>query len=224
MPTAGAPRRLAEPRRKASPYERLKNAIVSGELVPGQPLVETALAEWCEVSRTPIREALTRLEHDGLVERTDRGLAVRERSPDEILDIYEARIALEATAARVAAERRTSHDLLLLGRVADGMEALVDGDVDRMVDLNGQFHRAIRKATRNEALIDLLERLDLHLLRYPATTLSSPGRWTVANQQHRELIESIAQRDAVAAAHIATGHFSDARDIRLRLWEEAVIL
>jgi DNA-binding GntR family transcriptional regulator len=221
---AGAPRRLAEPRRKTSPYERLKNAIVSGELVPGQPLVETALAEWCEVSRTPIREALTRLEHDGLVERTDRGLAVRERSPDEILDIYEARIALEATAARVAAERRTSHDLLLFGRIAERMEALVDGDVDRMVDLNGQFHRAIRKATRNEALIDLLERLDLHLLRYPATTLSSPGRWAVANKQHRALIEAIEQRDGVAAAHIATEHFSDARNIRLRLWEETAVI
>lgn len=220
MPGTGVPRRLAEPRRKTSPYERLKKAILSGELVPGQQLIETALAEWCDVSRTPIREALTRLEHDGLVERTDRGLAVRKRSPDEILDIYETRIALEATAARVAAERRTSHDLLMLGRIADRMEAVTD-DVDAMVELNRQFHRAIWRATRNESLIDLLERLDLHLLRYPATTLSSPGRWPHGNQQHRLLLNAISDRDAVKAAQIATEHFSDARDIRLSLWEDA---
>src|SRR5690606_35558099 len=100
----------APPARPPSPYERIKEAIIAGDLAPGQPVVETALAEWCQVGRTPIREALTRLEQDGLLIRTSRGLVVRERSPDVILDIYETRILLEAAAARTAAARRTQLD------------------------------------------------------------------------------------------------------------------
>ena len=91
-------------------YERLKNAIITGELGPGTHLVESSLARLCQVSRTPVREALTRLEQDGLVHQGARGLVVRERSPEEILDIYETRIVLEATAARLAAERHTALD------------------------------------------------------------------------------------------------------------------
>ena len=79
------------PRSRVSPYDMLKRAILSGGLAPGQSLVETSLAEWCGVSRTPIREALTRLEQDGLVHHYDGGLVVRVRSPEEILDIYETR-------------------------------------------------------------------------------------------------------------------------------------
>lgn len=73
-----------------------------------------ALAEWWEVSRTPIGEALLRLDQDGLTDRTDYGLTVRARSPEEILDVYYTRMVLEATAGRVAAERCTDHDLMLL--------------------------------------------------------------------------------------------------------------
>ncbi|MBO0826374.1 MAG: GntR family transcriptional regulator, partial [Streptosporangiales bacterium] len=113
----------------------LKQAILKGELEPGQPLVETALAAWCEVSRTPIREALTRLEQDGLVDRTDRGLVVRQRSPEEILDIYETRLALEATAGRMAAERRTAHDLRLLKRLLQRCEEISVKDSAGMAEI-----------------------------------------------------------------------------------------
>src|SRR5665811_1478321 len=110
------PNRPPTPRRVTA-YEQLKQAIMEGELQPGEPLVEVALADWCKVSRTPVREALMRLEQDGLVQRGhrdlgDRGLIVRESSPEEILDIYDTRIVLEGRVAAVAAERRTSHELL----------------------------------------------------------------------------------------------------------------
>src|SRR5690349_17429224 len=107
-------RRTERSRAQGSTYEVLKNAILSGELAPGEQLVETSLAKLCKVSRTPIREALRRLEQDGLVYRSDRGLAVRTRSPEEILDIYEVRMMLEATVGRIAAERRTEHDVSML--------------------------------------------------------------------------------------------------------------
>lgn len=211
--------RMPEPVNKITPYQRLKDAIRSGDLQPGQQLVESALAEWCEVSRTPIREALSKLQHDGLVERSDRGLVVRERGPEEVLDIYETRIALEGTAARLAAERRSSHDLMLLRRALTRLEMVTDGDVEAMVDTNRQFHNAVWRASRNVSLIDLLERLDLHLARYPATTLASPGRWVRSTEQHRALVEAILARASDTAEKIALDHFTEARDIRLTLFD-----
>lgn len=207
--------------RKVPPYERLKHGILTGTLSPGQSLIETVLAEWLEVSRTPIREALTRLEQDGLVVRTDRGLVVRERSPEEILDIYETRIVLEATAARVAADRRSGIDVLTLRRIGQSLEAVDSTDEDAMAAGNRDFHRAVWRAAHNEPLTDLLQRLDLHLARYPATTLSQPGRWDSANDEHRQIVAAIDARDAGLAGDLAAAHFTAARDIRLSLWGEA---
>lgn len=211
---------LREPARKAAPYERLKLAIQAGELVPGQPLVESALAEWCEVSRTPVREALTRLENDGLVQRTEHGLTVRERSPEEILDIYETRMTLEVAAARYAAERRTSHDLLLLHRLLNRLDAI--DDLDTKVEANARFHRTVWRAAHNASLTDLLERLDLYLARYPAGALSTPGRWDRTCDQHRGLVEAIDARDAAEAERITTEHLTERRDAHLTVLSEDV--
>jgi DNA-binding GntR family transcriptional regulator len=214
--------RLPEPVNKITPYQRLKEAIRAGDLIPGQQLVESVLADWCEVSRTPIREALSKLQHDGLVERNDRGLVVRERSPEEILDIYETRIALEGTAARMAAERRNSHDLILLRRATGRLDGLTTDDIDAMLRANRQFHTAVWRASHNSSLIDLLERLDLHLVRYPASTLESPGRWERANSQHRSIVDAIEARDSDGAEKCAITHFTEARDIQLALFDDSV--
>lgn len=203
---------------RVSPYEFLKNAIISGELSPGQPLVETALAEWCAVSRTPIREALRALQQDGLVERSDRGLTVRESSPEEILDVYYTRMVLEAAAGRVAAERRSDYDLRILRASLDACEKVSSEDAAAMADANQRFHRAVWLASHNESLIDLLERLNLHLARYPGTTLSAPGRWEEAIGEHRRLFEAIEHRKPDQAHDVAMHHFLTARDIRLSLF------
>jgi DNA-binding GntR family transcriptional regulator len=211
--------------RQPAPYDRIKAAVLSGELLPGQQLVETTLAEWCGVSRTPIREALRRLEQDGVISRTDRGLVVRERSPEEILDIYETRIVLEALAARTAAARRSPFDVIRLQRMADRLEQLDTAAAGEaaMAELNREFHRLLWRATRSEPLIDLLTRIDLHLSRYPATTLSAPGRWDEANREHRAIIEAIEQQDPAAAAKHAADHFTRSRDLRLALWADEQI-
>ena len=207
-----------------STYERLKDAILTGAIGEGENLVESALAERFEVSRTPIREALTRLEHDGLVERRDRGLEVRARSPEEILDIYETRVVLEVKAAAVAAERRTEFDLFRLEQLLEVGEELRDNpevDPKQLAENNREFHGAIWRASKNESLVDLLERLNLHLTRYPRTTLSADGRWARAVEQHRDLVEAIRARDAATASAVASEHFMEARDIRLKLWEKS---
>jgi DNA-binding GntR family transcriptional regulator len=217
---AGPPKSKAPPvaAERPLPYDQLKRAIVTGELLPGQPLVESTLATWCGVSRTPIREALRRLEQDGLVERDDHGLAVRARSPEEIIDLYDTRIALEAMAGRVAAERRSDHDVRTLRWMLERGERISTSEPEEMVEANQQFHRAVWKASRNESLIDLLERLSLHLGRYPQTTLTAPGRWADAIEEHRALADAIERRDADDAEAVATRHFQSARDIRLQLF------
>ena len=208
---------------RQAPYELLKQAILAGDLRPGQSLIETVLAGQYDVSRTPIREALTRLEQDGVVVRSERGLIVRMRSPDEILDIYEARILLEGRAARIAAERRSRVDVVTLRRLAEEMEVVDASDETAMVIANREFHRGLWRATHNEPMIDLLARLDLHLVRYPATTLTQPGRWQEANAEHRIIIDAIERSDGLTAEAISTQHFTTARDIRLRLWGQRVV-
>jgi DNA-binding GntR family transcriptional regulator len=204
------------------PYEQLKEAVYLGELKPGQHLVETALAQEFKVSRTPIREALTRLEQDGLVVRTGTGLTVRERSPGEVLDIYEVRILLEGAVGRTAAERRNNNDIFELRKAQRRYVAATEKDQRTRVAANRAFHQAVWNAAHQPALTDLLQRIELQLGRFPVTTLSYPGRWEKSVEQHEELVAAIDARDGDRAAEIASQHFADARDIRLTLWENEV--
>ena len=207
-----------------TPYEMIKAAIWDGTLEPGVQLVEAQLAEWCGVSRTPVREALTRLQHDGLVERNERGLVVRERSPEEILDIYEIRVVLEGMAARLAAERHTRMDGIRITKALERWNASTDGtNPADLVAMNQEFHRATWLASRSQTLIDLLERLTLHLGRYPATTLTAPGRLKTARSEHQEIADAVLAGAANAAAKAATDHFTAAMRIRLEQTEEEIV-
>lgn len=202
------------------PYERLLQEVLRGDLLPGEALTEMALAERLQVSRTPVREALTRLEQDGLVKRASRGMVVRERSPEEILDIYEVRILLEADAARLAAERRSNLDVFTLRRIAGELEQMDTTDPDARAEANRDFHHAIWRASHSEPIWDLLRRVDMHLARYPTTTLAYPGRWETSLTEHRLMVAAIEERDGEKAAQASTHHFTAARDIRLKLWSE----
>ncbi len=204
------------------PYEQLKEAIYLGDLQPGQQLTETTLAQSFQVSRTPIREALARLEQDGLLVRTRNGLTVRERTAGEVLDIYDVRVLLESAAGRTAAERRTNNDIIELRRSHRRYIAAGDKDEQERVAANRHFHAAVWNAAHQPALTDLLRRIELQLGRFPITTLSYPGRWESTIDEHASLVGAIEARDGDRAAEIAGQHFTAARDIRLELWENEV--
>lgn len=199
-------------------YAAVRTAISTGEFAPGEPLVELQLAARYGVSRTPVREALRRLEQDRLVERGARGLAVRRVDAQEVLEIYEARMVLEAAVARAAAERRSDVDLAVLQSMIDADRRDAPAAGEERARRNHEFHAAVWAASRNRVLVDLLERLGMHLLRHPETTLAWPGRWEQALDQHQELVDALHRRDGDAAAEVATRHFSDARDVRLASW------
>lgn len=202
-----------------APYERIKHGILDGTFAPGAMLVEATVAEWCGVSRTPVREALSRLEQDGMVVRTDRGMVVRERTPDEILDLYDTRISLEMTAARFAALRRTQMDEIRLERALAAGEQLDESSPpEELAATNREFHRAVWLASHNQAVVDLLDRVNLHLMRYPMTTLTAPGRWRQAMAEHRELLDAIIAGDQARAETVSEHHFTAARTLRLKLW------
>ncbi|MCU1410977.1 MAG: hypothetical protein JWR04_1684 [Rhodoglobus sp.] len=208
--------------RPPSPYEQLKRDISAGDLGPGFPLVEGTLAETFGVSRTPVREALTRLEQDGLVIRTDRGLVVRERSPEEILDIYEVRILLAGLGARQAAARRSMLDLI---RMRTRLEALAQADpqdLTAILQANRTFHRSVWKASHNAPVEEVMDRLNYQIsARYPMTTLSVPGRLEKTLEEHGRLVDAIEAQDTDLAGELATAHFRATRDARLKMWTES---
>jgi len=204
----------------ASVYEQLHQKIVSGDISPGERLTEIALAEKFGISRTPVREALRRLEQDGLVERAARGLFVRERSPNEILEIYEVRILLEGAAARAAATRRTPLDVARLEQLHENMLKTEEGDAETMAAINRRFHELIWATSHNSTLIDLLSRLNSYLLRYRGTTLTHGDRWQTVLKDHEALVDAIRDGDADRAAKIAEEHMTSARNVRLAMYAE----
>jgi DNA-binding GntR family transcriptional regulator len=198
-------------------YQRMRDDIVAGAW-DDAPLVELALAARYGTSRTPVREALRRLEQDGLVERRERSLRVRARSPEEILEIYDVRIVLEGLAAQAAAQHAGPLDLARLRRAAAAMRAADPGDAAA----NRAFHEALWTAGHSSTLQDLLGRLQDHLRRYPESTLRSAERWETALAEHDELVERIAARDTEGARALAERHMTEARDLRLAMFAETV--
>lgn len=201
-----------------STYTRLRELILSDALGPGEAFTEATLAERLGVSRTPIREGLKRLEQDGLIERSGRGMRIKERSPEEILEIYEVRITLEAAAARAAASRRTALDMSRLDAIHKEMQGLSGADPAELVEWNNRFHGTLWKASHNATLEDVITRLITHLVRYPQTTLTFPGRWDRVLAEHTALIEAIRDQDPDRAAAVAADHMTTARDTRLSMY------
>ena len=202
-----------------SVYEAIREAILSGRFPPEHMLGENALATEFGVSRTPVREALHRLEIEQLVERVPRGVRVRASSPEEILDIYEVRITLEASAAKLAALRSTELDRMRLRAAHEAMLRAGEDPAARAAT-NRAFHEAIWQASHSPTLDDLLRRLNVHLIRYPSTTLRWGERWEAVLAEHEELLDAIDARDAERAHDVAERHLAGARDVRLHMYAE----
>lgn len=200
-------------------YETIKRAIVSGEFSANHLLSENQLAEFCGMSRTPIREAVQRLEMENLLARSDRGLVVPDPSPDEIYEIYETRAILEVASARLAAERRTELDIANLKRLVEAARSIDGENVTERVAANAEVITAFWRASHNRSLAETLDRFGVPSVRFGGeSTLAVPGQWERVVQYHAEAFAAMVDRDADRAAEVAQAQADSVRDMRLELW------
>jgi DNA-binding GntR family transcriptional regulator len=188
--------------------------IVTGEYPPGARLVETRIAQELGVSQAPVREALRDLEQLGcIVHEPFRGCSVKAFSAAELLEAFPVRAALEALAARLAAERMTEDELLLLAELLETMRgAARRGDAHDQSQANASFHATIVRAARNATL----ERQWTFLEPYSRTylTVSQPGLDLQAlSERHVPILDALRARDGDAAAEAMHRHLMDAAEL-----------
>lgn len=199
-------------------YAQLLHEVQRGVMPESGFLREIDLAERFGVSRTPVREVLSRLVHDRLLERTPKGLRIRTVTPEEVIQVYDARILLEAEAAAQAARSRHVTDLVALQGLLERDRALIDPDDETRTDTNLEFHGTIWSAAHNAVLDDLLGRLSIHMIHTPVSTLSLGNRWRESLDEHDRILRAIEDRDEERARSLMAAHMQLARDLRLKLF------
>jgi DNA-binding GntR family transcriptional regulator len=194
-------------------YADLRRDVLDGVFAPDDLLQESPLAARYGVSRTPVREALARLEQDGLLERAPRGYRVRSGSPEDVLDVYDARTALEGVAAASAADRRTALELARLESLhADAEHA----DPEEQRRLNLLWHEALWAAGHNATVTGLLHRLTAQLRIYDGTRTEHADDLAATRVEHAAVLDALRRRDPDAARTAVAVHLERSRDLRLR--------
>ncbi|MBE3574753.1 MAG: GntR family transcriptional regulator [Firmicutes bacterium] len=193
-------------------FESLRQAIMTGQLRPGERLMEVQLANELGVSRTPVREAIRKLELEGLVVMIPRkGAYVSRMSTRDIQEVFEIRATLEGLAATLAVERATEQELdelqALLGRIA---ECIARNDVKTMVEVDTEFHRQLFQCAHNSRLVQIMQNLREYVQRFRSTSLAYPGRMKVALDEHRQVVQAIRRRDREQAQALAYWHIVSA--------------
>ncbi|CAL9369509.1 HTH-type transcriptional repressor RspR [Streptomyces sp. enrichment culture] len=194
--------------------ERLRKAILQGEMAPAQRLVENELAESYGVTRASMRAALLDLTSEGLVERIrNRGSRVRVVTVEEAVEITECRMALEGLCAAKAAAEATDAQLDELTGLGKAMsKAVADGDPVTYSELNHDLHALIRDASGQHTAVGLLERLNAQLVRHRFQLALRPGRPQQSLSEHLAVIEAIRARDPQAAETAVRAHLSSVID------------
>lgn len=198
-----------------SAYDRLLDEIRFGTLLPGARLRETELAARLAISRTPVREAIRRLEADGLVEHQPRqGASLRRLGHAEVTELYEMRVVLEGTAARLAARAASALELAELDEINAEMTAFSDPVL--IARANRQFHITLLNAAKNRFLRRAMTGLRRTALVLGRSTLMEPNRSAAAAAEHAALLDALHRRDGAAAEEAMRAHIEAAHRTRLR--------
>lgn len=201
----------------------IRDAIVEGRYRPGERLVEQRIAQDLELSRTPVREALRRLEADGLVRsEPNRGATVRPVTAEDILDVYELRALLESHAARRAATRAGPEQVARMHVALAGFDRAVPAvstieGVRELHRCNEAFHVAVVEAARDERLLRMLRRtVDIPLV-FQAFRRFGPREARRSSVFHHLVLEAVAGGEADRAGRLMTEHILQGRDVLLRV-------
>lgn len=192
-------------------FNTLREAILKGELVPGERLMEKQLAERMGVSRTPIREAIRKLELEGLVIMVPRkGAEVARITEKDIKDVLEVRASLEELAVKLACEKMTSEEIEELKRVmVEFSVAAESGQIDEVIKKDVEFHDVIFNATANEKLIQIINNLREQIYRYRVEYIRKLEDFSKIVKEHEKIVQSIESGDVIAAQTIALNHIEN---------------
>jgi DNA-binding GntR family transcriptional regulator len=196
-------------------YAGVKNAIIGGDFQPGKRLIEEKLAADMTTSRTPVREAIQKLEKEGLIFRLPRGgFAVKPVTEEEVEEILGLRSVLEGYSAFLAASRITDSELKQLDYIITKEdECLKNLDVDEFIKLDGEFHDVLYKAAKNARLYSLLNDLRDYMYRYRVIILHYQRKLHLAVQDHKEMLQSIKSKSPRQLEKLVRKHVSRGKDI-----------
>ena len=199
------------PGRSAAVAAGIREAVYSGEYVPGQRLVEADLCEQYQASRSVVRAALQELASEGLVEvQRHRGARVRKVSHEEAVEITEVRRAVEGLIAAQAAARAQPEQIAELRRLGEQMRrAVADLDTLGYSELNARLHGLVRQIAAHRTAGAIIERLRGQIVRHQVRLALQPGRSSVSLRQHEKIIEAIAAGDPKAAEAAMHDHLDD---------------
>ena len=201
-------------------YSLILTAIESGTYRPGNRLVESELAERFGVSRTPVREALQRLETQAMLVRDGRSLIVASLDHNQLAELYTVRAELEALAGRLAARHATPEEVRVLAQMLDEDQKSVK-DPEALARANKRFHHQIHLASHNRYLVQQLDLVHRSMALMARTSLAAEGRSETALAEHRRIVEAISAGDGAAADAALRQHISMAWETRLRLEAQA---
>lgn len=198
--------------------ETIRQAIVDGVFSPGERLMEIQLADEMGVSRTPVREAIRKLELEGFVVMIPRrGTYVADISIKDINEVYEIRTSLEVLAAGLAAERISDEELETMQRLLVEIgQHIEDGNIEKIVEIDTAFHDVLYKASRNKRLAGIINNLREQITVIRRRSMMYPGRLQNTMEEHRILVDSIAAHDVDRAQNAACLHMENAEHTLLK--------
>ena len=197
-------------------YDALLASIRDGRFAPGDRLREEEVGQELNLSRTPVREALRRLEADGIIEHRPRiGAVIRQLDGREVVELYEMRVVFERTAAELAAQHGTEAEFDTLQALNEDI-ATERHSPARAAAINQTFHRALYIAARNRFLLEAARALNNSLLLLGPTTFTEDARIDVVVQQHQDIIDGLRNRRPEAAGGAAEAHLETSLRHRLR--------
>lgn len=205
---------------KDDAYSLILAAIEVGTYRPGDRLVESELADRFGVSRTPVREALQRLETQQMVVRDGRSLIVATLDHNQLAELYVVRAELEGLAARLAARHATPEEVRVLAQmVSEDQKAIHDPQA--LARANKRFHHQIHLASHNRYLVQQLDLVHRSMALMAKTSLAAEGRSETALAEHKRIVDAIAAGDGNAADQALRQHISMAWETRLKLEAQA---
>ena len=204
----------------ASCYQQLLARLQYGDIKPGDYLREQVVAAEFGVSRTPVRDALRKLETEGLAVAEPRlGMRVRSLDYTEVMELYEVREVHERAVAKLAASKATDIELQELEATQAALEA-AKSNASKMAELNQCFHFALLQMARNRFLTKAVESMQRTVYLLGPTTLNDVERATAAIKEHRALIRALRKRDTEKAEAVMAEHWRNAHRYRIRQYQQ----